>query len=69
MTRKMRKSDSTLVEELKASAESIIKNADSIIGSEPYKRDIYVAITLKHDESPNISVEKNIVPERIINSI
>lgn len=53
------------VEQLKTCAETIIKNAESIIGDEHYAGDMSVSIILKANEIPRIKVDKDIYPDRV----
>lgn len=54
---------STLVNRLKECAETIIKNADSIIGKEKLVGGIKVSINLLPGEVPYVNVDKDIYPE------
>lgn len=54
---------STLVNRLKECAETIIKNADSIIGKEKFVGGIKVSINLLPGEVPYVNVDKDIYPE------
>lgn len=54
---------STLVNRLKECAETIIKNADSIIGKEKFVGGIIVSINLLPGEVPYVNVDKDIYPE------
>lgn len=53
---------SVKVEQLKACAETIIKNAESIIGDELHQGCTYVSIILDHSECPIIRIDRNIYP-------
>lgn len=53
------------IEQLKACAETIIKNAESIIGDEHYAGDMSISIILKADAIPSIKVDKDIYPDRL----
>lgn len=54
---------SVKVEQLKACAETIIKNAESIVGDEQYQGRISVSITLDPTERPNIKIDRDIYPD------
>ena len=54
---------STLVNRLKECAETIIKNADSIIGKEKFVGGIKVSINLLPGEVPYVNIDKDIYPE------
>lgn len=54
---------STLVNRLRECAETIIKNADSIIGKEKFVGGIKVSINLIPGEVPYVNVDKDIYPE------
>ncbi len=49
-----------------AAAQTIVMNADSIIGNEKYQGNITVRITLYNSEIPTINVDRDIYPEKII---
>lgn len=51
------------VSNLRACAECIIKNAESIVGTEKFQRGPRVTITLDISEAPNINIDKDIMPE------
>lgn len=53
------------IEQLKACAETIIKNAESIVGYEDYSGDMSISIILKADAIPSIKVDKDIYPDRL----
>ena len=52
-----------LVDELKKAAETIIKNAESMIGTEKRLGDVMITIHLKQHEVPRINVDKDVYPE------
>ena len=52
-----------LVDELKRAAETIIKNAESMIGTEKSLGDVQVTIYLRPHEVPRINVDKDVYPE------
>lgn len=52
------------VRQLIAVGETLIKNAESIAGTEKYVHGINVSIFLSPDEIPNINISKDILPER-----
>lgn len=56
---------SVKVEQLKACAETIIKNAESIVGDEQYQGSISVLITLDPTERPRINIDRDIYPDKI----
>lgn len=53
---------SVKVEQLKACAETIITNAESIVGDELYQGRITVSITLDSEERPYIRIDRDIYP-------
>lgn len=53
------------IEQLIACAETIIKNAESIVGDECYSGGMSISIILKADEVPIIKVDKDIYPDRL----
>ena len=54
---------SVKVEQLKTCAETIIKNAESIVGDEQYQGRISVSIMLDPTERPNIRIDRDIYPD------
>ena len=53
------------VRQIRAVGESLIKNAESIVGSERYLVGISLAVTIDPDASaPNINVSRDFCPER-----
>ena len=60
---------SVKVEQLKACAETIIKNARSIVGDEEFQQDLTVTISLIHGEVPSININRDILPERFIKEL
>lgn len=57
------------VDHLKACAESIIKNARSIVGEEKFQQDLTVTIKLRHGEPPSINIDRDILPERFMEEL
>ena len=57
-----------LIEDLKAAGQSIIDNAESIIGSEKWLHQVQVMITLNPSEVTMINVDRDFYPEGVINS-
>lgn len=57
------------VDHLKACAESIIKNARSIVGDEEFQQDLTVTIRLKHGEVPSVNIDRDILPERFMKEL
>ena len=55
-----------LIEDLKAAGQSIIDNAESIIGSEKWLHQVRVMITLNPSEATMINVDRDFYPEGII---
>lgn len=53
------------IEYLKMCGESIIKNAESIVGTEAKLMDVTVTIHLNHAEIPTINIDRNFVPEEL----
>lgn len=49
-----------LICQLKCAAQTIIDNAESIIGSEETLMDIDVTIRIRHDETPTVNIYKDI---------
>ena len=46
--------------------ESLIKNAESIVGSEKYLKNIYISVNLNDQEEPSVEVTKEFLPEKFI---
>lgn len=55
-----------VVEQLKECGESIILNAESIVGSERYATDIIVTIKLSGGEAPVINIDRDFLPEKFV---
>lgn len=55
-----------MVEVLKKCGQSIIENAESIVGHEPYLREIRVTVRLNPTEAATINVDRDFYPEGII---
>ena len=53
------------IEQLKACAETIIKNAESIVGDEHYAGGMSISIILEANAIPSIKVDKDIYPDRL----
>lgn len=47
-------------------AKSIIQNAESMVGTETYLTDVTVSIYLEAGSTPRINVDRNSVPDRIV---
>lgn len=57
-----------LIKRVKDAGESLIKNADSIVGDEKYLCDLQIIIDLGiiNDEIPNIEIRRQFYPEKTI---
>ena len=55
-----------LIEDLKAAGQSIVDNAESIIGTERYLHQVRVTITLNPSEATMINVDRDFYPEGMI---
>lgn len=64
MTKKDTTKKDIWVNQLRAVGESLIKNAESIVGSEEYKTSLEISIIFDVERTPVISVKKDILPER-----
>lgn len=53
------------VTELKMCAETIIKNARSIVGDEEYQGELRVIITINDNKVPTINIDRDIYPEKL----
>ena len=56
----------TYVNQLVKACETIIKNARSIVGTEPTLENIDIHISLRPNELPDIDISKSIGVERLI---
>ena len=54
------------IDNLKYAAESIIKNAESIVGTETYLDSVSVSIDLNWHEVPTVNVSRDFIPEEFI---
>lgn len=55
-----------LIEDLKAAGQSIVDNAESIIGSERWLHQVRVMITLNPSEATMVNIDRDFYPEGII---
>ena len=55
-----------MVDVLKKCGQSIIENAESIVGHEQYVREIRVTVSLNPTEVASINVDRDFYPEGII---
>lgn len=53
-----------LIDQIKACGESIITNAESIVGTERFVTSLTVTIFVERDEIPRINVDRDFLPER-----
>lgn len=53
-----------LVEKIKQCGESIIKNAESIVGNEKFLTNLQVTIYVNSDEPIRINVDRDFYPEK-----
>ena len=56
------------IKRVKDIGESLIKNAESIVGSEEYIIGISIIANIDLDEVPSISISKDILPENSVNA-
>ena len=55
------------VRQIRAIGESLIKNAESIVGNEKYLKSIYISVNIDpYEDAPMIDVSKSFVPERLV---
>jgi hypothetical protein len=59
----MKQNYETWFEQMKQCAESISKNAESIVGDEQYLKSVTVTIYLEPGEQPTINVSRDFIPE------
>ncbi len=55
-----------LIRQVRYVGESLIKNAESIVGTEEYLNDVYIYVTLGVDGAPTINVSRSFVPEQFM---
>ena len=55
-----------MVEVLKKCGQSIIENAESIVGHEPYLKGVRVTVNLNPSEATTINVDRDFYPEGIV---
>ena len=55
-----------LIRQVRYVGESLIKNAESIVGTEEYLKDVYIYVTLGVDVAPTINVRRSFVPEQFM---
>lgn len=60
-----------LVRQIRAVGENLIKNAESIVGTEKFLTDLYITATFCTDRSdggfvPSIDITKSVMPEQYI---
>ena len=51
--------------DVKAVGQSIIDNAESIVGNEKYMSDIYITISYDLNKIPDINISRTFTPEQI----
>ena len=54
------------LKQIRQVGQSIIDNAESILGSEPYRTDLIITATFHPRELPTITVERHFIPEGVI---
>lgn len=60
------KTTEQLVDEVRACGQSIIDNAESIVGNYRYQTDIDITAYIHMEESPTINVGTNFIPEGVV---
>ena len=55
-----------LIRQVRYIGESLIKNAESIVGTEEYLKDVYIYVMLGVDGAPTINVSRSFVPEQFM---
>lgn len=56
-----------LIRKIRAAGESLIKNAESIVGTEKYIADLRITVDVDAtDEMPSINISRSFVPERCV---
>lgn len=58
------KTKEDITDQVKACAESIITNAESIVGTEQFMTDLTITIYINRGELPRVNVDRNFLPER-----
>lgn len=54
------------LKQIKQVGQSIIDNAESILGTEPFRIDLIITATFNANESPTIKVERRFIPEGVV---
>ena len=54
------------LKQIRQVGQSIIDNAESILGSEPFRTDLIITATFHPYEAPEIIVERHFIPEGVI---
>lgn len=56
-----------LIRKVRAAGESLIKNAESIVGTEKYIADLRITVDIDAtDEVPTIDISRSFIPERCV---
>lgn len=56
-----------LIRKVRAAGESLIKNAESIVGTEKYIADLHITVNIDAtDEVPTIDISRSFVPESCV---
>lgn len=56
-----------LIRKVRAAGESLIKNAESIVGTEKYITSLYITVDVDAtNEMPTIDISRSFVPERCV---
>lgn len=62
----MEQNKQELARRIKEIGESLIKNAESIVGNEQYVKSIYISAKVSTSDDPVIELDKEFWPERFI---
>lgn len=57
------------LQQIKDAGQSIINNAESILGNEEYRTELSIIVTLKANEIPEIRIERSFIPETYVNRL
>lgn len=58
-----------VIRQVRAIGESLIKNAESIVGTEKHLTGIYIQAELKPDAIPSIDISRTFLPEKYIKEV
>jgi len=57
------------LQQIKYCGQSIIDNAESILGDEKFRQDLKIIVEFQANEIPTIKVERRFIPESVVKHI